>query len=173
MSKIKAVWELFDEASREASRNGKEWTDYLKFASRIYKYNFDNALQIYGQNKDATMLAERELWENRIGRAINKEHTNIAVFDVMSAKPQLRYLIDISDTSGDEKTYPRLWRLTPENSQPLLERLKNSTRQTQIRLRNISGLKLYAELMRFAPAFMTALKEIPKARRCLKLRTTN
>ena len=103
MGKIKAVWELFDEASREVSRNGKKWTDYLKFASRIYKYNFDNALQIYGQNKDATMLAERELWENRVGRAINKEHTNIAVFDVMSAKPQLRYLIDISDTSGDEK----------------------------------------------------------------------
>ena len=124
MSKIKAVWELFDKASREVSKNGKEWADYLKFASRIYKYNFDNALQIYGQNKDATMLAEREIWENRIGRTINKEHTNIAVFDVMSAKPQLRYLIDISDTSGDEKTYPRLWRLTPENSQPLLERLK-------------------------------------------------
>lgn len=124
MSKIKAVWELFDETSRKVSRNGKEWADYLKFASRIYKYNFDNALQIYGQNRDATMLAEREIWENRIGRTINKEYTNIAVFDVMSAKPQLRYLIDISDTSGDEKTYPRLWRLTSENSQLLLERLK-------------------------------------------------
>lgn len=124
MSKIKAIWELFDEVSREVTRDSESWQEYLKFASRIYKYSFDNALQIYGQNKEATMLAEKEIWENRIGRTINKEHTNIAVFDVMSAKPQLRYLVDVSDTEGDEKTYPRLWRLTHENSMPLLERLK-------------------------------------------------
>ena len=158
MSKIKAVWELFEEASREASRNGKEWTDYLKFASRIYKYNFDNALQIYGQNKDATMLAERELWENRIGRAINKEHTNIAVFDVMSAKPQLRYLIDISDTSGDEKTYPRLWRLTPENSQPLLERLKKQHPADADTIEEYIGFEVVRRVNEIRPGFYDGIK---------------
>lgn len=158
MGKIKAVWELFDEASCEVSRNGKAWTDYLKFASRIYKYNFDNALQIYGQNKDATMLAEREIWENRIGRAINKEHTNIAVFDVMSAKPQLRYLIDISDTSGDEKTYPRLWRLTPENSQPLLERLKEKQPMDANTIEAYIGLEALRRVNEIRPGFYDGIK---------------
>lgn len=68
MGKIKAVWELFDEASRKVSRNGKEWADYLKFASRIYKYNFDNALQI--TDRIGTQLC---LLKEKYGKIVSAE----------------------------------------------------------------------------------------------------
>ena len=158
MGKIKAIWELFDEISHEVTQSSEAWQDYLKFASRIYKYNFDNALQIYGQNREATMLAEQEIWENRIGRTVNAEHTKIAVFDVMSAKPQLRHLIDVSDTKGDEKTYPRLWRLTPENSEPLLARLKESRHPDADSLEAYISLEAMRRVSEIRPGFYEGIK---------------
>lgn len=158
MGKIKAIWELFDEISHEVTQSSEAWQNYLKFASRIYKYNFDNALQIYGQNREAAMLAEQETWENRIGRTVNEDHTKIAVFDVMSAKPQLRHLIDISDTKGDEKTYPRLWRLTPDNTEPLLARLKETRHQEVTTLEEFISLEAMRRVGEIRPGFYEGIK---------------
>lgn len=124
MGKIKEISALYDEISAEVIKSSKSWQNYLTFASRIYKYKFDNALMIYAQNPNASMVADQTTWEQRVGRSIKNNTKKIAVFDVASSKPDFRYLIDIADTYGDEKTYPRLWRLTEKNTPLLLNRLK-------------------------------------------------
>lgn len=124
MGSIKEISKLYDEISSEVVRNGKAWQDYLKFASRIYKYKFDNALLIYAQNPNATMVADQTTWEEKVRRSIKDNAKKIAVFDVVSSKPEFRYLVDVADTYGNEKNYPRLWRLTEQNKPLLLDRLK-------------------------------------------------
>lgn len=158
MGNIKAIWQLFDEASAEVTKASGAWEEYLRFAARIYKYSFDNALQIYAQNPNATMLAEKEIWENRIGRIINREYTNICVFDVMSAKPELRYLVDISDTSGADRTYPRLWRLTPENTGPLLERLQQTHHPEAASLEEYISMEAMRRIGEIRPGFYEGIK---------------
>ncbi len=60
-TETKKIWELYDEISRDVAQSGEAWCNYLDFAARIYKYKFDNALLIYAQNPDATMVAEKLL----------------------------------------------------------------------------------------------------------------
>ena len=79
-TETKKIWELYDEISHDVTQSGEAWCNYLDFASRIYKYKFDNALLIYAQNPDATMVAEKTTWEGKVGRKVNKDATAIAVF---------------------------------------------------------------------------------------------
>lgn len=45
-TETKKIWELYDEISHDVTQSGEAWCNYLDFASRIYKYKFDNALLI-------------------------------------------------------------------------------------------------------------------------------
>jgi N12 class adenine-specific DNA methylase len=106
-------------------QNSNSWQNYLEFASGIYKYGFDNSILIYSQRPDATMVADLQTWNKKVGRWVNRGAKSIAVFDTAAPKLQLRYLFDVSDTNGTPDTYPRLWQLTGENSVPLLEKLND------------------------------------------------
>ncbi|MDD4690313.1 MAG: hypothetical protein PHE51_11295 [Eubacteriales bacterium] len=123
MSTIKRVSELYDKITADVVQSSNSWQDYLKFASGIYKYGFDNSILIYSQRPDATMVADLQTWNKKVGRWVNRGAKSIAVFDTAVPKLELRYLFDVSDTNGAPDTYPRLWQLTEENSVPLLEKL--------------------------------------------------
>ena len=60
---------IFETAAQLIVRNESSWKDYLAFASKIHKYNFDNALLIYAQTSEVTALASLAQW-NKIGRSV-------------------------------------------------------------------------------------------------------
>lgn len=114
MSRLTEVKEIYEKITGIITSSKKEWKDFLDFAARIYKYNFDNAVLIYAQRPDATMVANMEIWNKRIGRYVNKGTRSIAVFDTEASNLKLEYLFDIKDTNGEPHTVPKLWKLNDE-----------------------------------------------------------
>ena len=97
---------IYETAASMVTRTPEAWAKYLTFASRIYKYPFDNALLVYAQAPNATMLATKEIWK-RVGREPVSKATTIAVCEYKDAKNSLKYLFDVSQTNGN--TVPRQW----------------------------------------------------------------
>ena len=124
MSRFNEVRDIYDKITDIVTGSREEWKEFLSFASRIYKYNFDNAILIYAQRPDATMVANMELWNKKVGRYVNKGTKSIAVFDTSKLNLKLEYLFDIKDTNGDPHTIPKLWRLNDETTPILTEKLK-------------------------------------------------
>lgn len=92
---------IYQTAATMIVRHENAWRDYLNFASRIHKHDFDTALLVYAQNPNVSALATMEQW-NRIGRSVNKGAKGIAVCNYQNARLTVSYLFDISQTSGRE-----------------------------------------------------------------------
>ena len=88
----------------------QEWKAFLRFASRIYKYDFTSALLIYAQRPGATALAPMETW-NRVGRRVNAGAHGIPVLINTNSHSNLSYIFDVSDTNGAPGTFPVPWEL--------------------------------------------------------------
>lgn len=54
------------------------WQDALKFKSRFHHYSFNNALLIYLQRPDATLVAGYRRWQE-LGRQVRKGETSVAI----------------------------------------------------------------------------------------------
>ncbi|WP_242850600.1 DEAD/DEAH box helicase family protein [Clostridium lundense] len=121
MSRITEVREIYEKVTRIVTSNKKEWKEFLDFAAKIYKYNFDNAVLIYAQRPDSTMVATMEIWNKKIGRYVNRGTRSIAVFDTSMPTLKLTYLFDIKDTNGEPHTIPKLWKLSDAICEKLLE----------------------------------------------------
>ncbi|MBY7043783.1 pentapeptide repeat-containing protein [Clostridium botulinum] len=137
MNRFTQVKNIYDKATKFITSNKTEWEDFLNFAANIYKYSFDNALLIYAQKPTATMVANMEIWNKRVGRYINKGTKSIAVFDTRQQNLKLEYLFDISDTNGPINTIPKLWKLDENNKQLLI---KNFNKRYDINLNNIEDI---------------------------------
>ncbi|MBP2033414.1 N12 class adenine-specific DNA methylase [Clostridium algifaecis] len=123
MSRLTEVREIYEKITGIVTSNKKEWKEFLDFAAKIYKYNFDNAVLIYAQRPDATMVATMEIWNKKIGRYVNRGTRSIAVFDTSMPTLKLTYLFDIKDTNGEHHTIPKLWKLSDAISEKLLENI--------------------------------------------------
>ncbi|MEN3005952.1 SNF2-related protein [Dehalobacterium formicoaceticum] len=97
---------IYETATSMITRTPEAWVKYLDFASRIYKYPFDNALLVYAQEPNATMLATKEIWK-RVGRDPIARAKQIAVCEYKNAKNSLKYLLDVTQTTGN--TIPKQW----------------------------------------------------------------
>ena len=103
----------------------RAWQDALKFKARFHHYSFNNALLIYLQRPDATLVAGYKRWQE-LGRQVRKGETSIAILapiicrlrDEESGEAVQRAVgfrsarvFDVSQTDGD---------LVPEPPQPVL-----------------------------------------------------
>lgn len=122
MARAKQLKSLYESGVAYISNTPEAWTDYLTFASGIYKYSFDNALLIYMQNPNATMLASLPLW-NKLGRFVTKGEKAIAVCDYRETRLTLDYLFDVTQTYG--KAAPKTWRLEHLDMAELAGRLSS------------------------------------------------
>lgn len=104
------------------------WQSYLLTAARVYKYPFPEQLLIYGQRPDATACAPIELWNERMGRWVNRGAKGIALIDDSGERPRLKYVFDVSDTHpGNYRALtPRLWRMEPRYQDAAAEALGNA-----------------------------------------------
>lgn len=107
---------IYETAASMVTRTPEAWAQYLTFAARIYKYPFDNALLVYAQDPNATMLATKEIWK-RVGRDPVEQAKKIAVCEYKDAKNSLKHLLDVSQTSGS--TVPKQWAADENMQTPL------------------------------------------------------
>ena len=124
MSRLNEIKDIYDYILVEIIKDKQSWKDFLSFHSKVHKHSFDNAVLIYAQNPDATLVTDMQMWNRRIGRWINKGAKSIAVFDTSQPSLKLSYLFDIKDTNGEAHTIPKVWRLNEILEKSLLESVK-------------------------------------------------
>lgn len=78
--------------------NLQEWLEFHKFASNLYAYSYDEQLQIYNINRNATAVAPFEVWSN-MGLRINGGTRSMTIYDKNGTK---KHLFDISQTNGKD-----------------------------------------------------------------------
>ena len=127
--KWQTISELAAETSRKVTHSPEEWCRFLATAARFYKaYDFDDQLLIYAQKPNATACADMPTWNNKMRRWVNAGSTAIALIRKgYGGKPYLDYVHDVADThpvrGGKD---PWLWKLTEENREPVMERLRDT-----------------------------------------------
>ena len=116
-NKYQVISALSEQAAKDAANSPREWMKYLDTAARLYRYPFHEQLLIYAQRPNATACASLELWNNKMGRWVNRGAKGIALIDDSSDYPRLKYVFDVADThplENSKEVY--LWRLN-ENMQ--------------------------------------------------------
>lgn len=124
---LQAVIGLSDKLTSDLTTRRGAWRQYLNTAARVYKYSFADQLLIYGQRPDATACAELPLWNEKMGRWVNRGAHGIALIDTSGRRPRLRYVFDVSDThlsrDGNGRTL-RLWTIRPGQHEAVSEELE-------------------------------------------------
>lgn len=130
MDKLSECKKLLNQTLQKVTSSVQEWKAFLRFASRIYKYDFTSALLIYAQRPDATALAPFETW-NRVGRRVNAGAHGIPILVDTESRVQLSYVFDVSDTNGAPNTFPVPWKLKSEYQDAVLIDLEDRYGITQ------------------------------------------
>lgn len=126
-SKLQAYCQMADHAAKQITGSSENWKAFLRTAARLYKYPYNEQVMIHAQRPDATACAEYDFWNERMGRYVRRGSTGIALVDVSSDKPRLKYVFDVSDTGGRE--FPRrryLWELQQEHFDSVTAMLERS-----------------------------------------------
>ena len=91
------------------------WRDALKFKAKFHSYSFNNALLIYLQRPDATLVAGYRRWQE-LGRQVRKGETSLAILAPIVYKVAEKgngeeerrvvgfrsaHVFDVSQTDGD------------------------------------------------------------------------
>ena len=103
MTRFEEAKQNFDEIVTTLFTDEQAFSDYLRFAGRIFKHQFSDSVLIFSQKPDAAMIAEMSVW-NRLGRRVNYGTKSIAVF---RENGKCSYLFDAADTNG--RPLPRQW----------------------------------------------------------------
>lgn len=103
-SVLQQYHQLADRMATQITSSYQSWTDFLTTAARLYKYPYHEQLMIYAQRPDATACAEYDLWNKRMGRYIRQGAKGIALIDHSGDAPRLRYVFDVADTRGTERS---------------------------------------------------------------------
>ena len=126
-SKLQAVIGMADKLTSDLTAHRGAWRQFLQTAARVYKYSFADQLLIFGQRPDATACAELSLWNDRMGRWVNRGAHGIALIDTRGRRPRLRYVFDVSDTHPSRERLGRplrLWTIRPEQQEAVSAKLE-------------------------------------------------
>lgn len=97
------------------------WARLLSFASRLYKYSFDEIVLIYAQQPEATMVASLPIW-NRVGRYVNRGAKSIKVSHISGDRLETHHVFDVTQTHGKAKPYQ--WQCSIEDYPRLFQSLQ-------------------------------------------------
>jgi hypothetical protein len=124
-NKAQIYAELADRQTRNITGSRENWTGFLNTAGRLYKYPFEEQLMIYAQRPNAQACASFDLWNENMNRYIRRGSKGIALLDMTSGKPRLKYVFDYADTADGRRNprRPFIWELNPEHEKPVTETL--------------------------------------------------
>ena len=115
-SKVQLYTQMADRTAEQVTGSYQKWTAFLTTAARLYKYPYNEQLMIFAQRPEATACAEYDLWNKQMRRYVRRGSKGIALVDTSSDQPKLRYVFDVSDTSGGENSRrPYLWEYRQEH----------------------------------------------------------
>ena len=115
-SKVQLYVQMADRTAEQITGSYQKWTAFLTTAARLYKYPYNEQLMIFAQRPEATACAEYDLWNKQMRRYVRRGSKGIALVDTSSDQPKLRYVFDVSDTSGGENSRrPYLWEYRQEH----------------------------------------------------------
>ena len=115
-SKVQLYAQMADRTAEQITGSYQKWTAFLTTAARLYKYPYNEQLMIFAQRPEATACAEYDLWNKQMRRYVRRGGKGIALVDTSSDQPKLRYVFDVSDTSGGENSRrPYLWEYRQEH----------------------------------------------------------
>ena len=115
-SKVQLYAQMADRTAEQITGSYQKWTAFLTTAARLYKYPYNEQLMIFAQRPEATACAEYDLWNKQMRRYVRRGSKGIALVDTSSDQPKLRYVFDVSDTSGGENSrHPYLWEYRQEH----------------------------------------------------------
>ena len=115
-SKVQLYAQMADCTAEQITGSYQKWTAFLTTAARLYKYPYNEQLMIFAQRPEATACAEYDLWNKQMRRYVRRGSKGIALVDTSSDQPKLRYVFDVSDTSGGENSRrPYLWEYRQEH----------------------------------------------------------
>jgi N12 class adenine-specific DNA methylase/adenine-specific DNA methylase len=159
LNRLTEIKEIYDYILSEIIKDEQAWKDFLTFHAKVYKHSFKNAVLIYAQRPEATLVADMEIWNRRIGRWINRGAKSIAVFDDQSDYLRLKYLFDIEDTHGQPHTMPRVWRLSNDIETELLNHYQANTLSEWISRRTYEIVNEHIDEIQ-----INLQKEVPKTK---------
>ena len=115
-SKVQLYAQMADRTAEQITESYQKWTAFLTTAARLYKYPYNEQLMIFAQRPEATACAGYDLWNKQMRRYVRRGSKGIALVDTSSDHPKLRYVFDVSDTSGGENSRrPYLWEYRQEH----------------------------------------------------------
>ena len=115
-SKVQLYAQMADRTAEQITGSYQKWTAFLTTAARLYKYPYNEQLMIFAQRPEATACAEYDLWNKQMRRYVRRGSKGIALVDTSNDQPKLRYVFDVSDTSGGENSRrPYLWEYRQEH----------------------------------------------------------
>ena len=115
-SKVQLYAQMADRTAEQITGSYQKWTAFLTTAARLYKYPYNEQLMIFAQRPEGTACAEYDLWNKQMRRYVRRGSKGIALVDTSSDQPKLRYVFDVSDTSGGENSRrPYLWEYRQEH----------------------------------------------------------
>ena len=125
-TKLQLITELSERTTHAAVKNPVNWTAFLKTAAWNYKYPFQDQLLIYAQRPNATACAEIELWNQKLGRWVNRGAKGIALLDDSGSRLALRHVFDVSDTNSPQNRPITLWTMQDRYAGAVTETLENT-----------------------------------------------
>ena len=122
--KRKSLAQLSEFIAANSTQSYENWTHFLRFAGRFYKYSYDEQIGIYLQRPDATAVASYEIWNEKMHRYIKRGSVGIAVLDNSGESVRVRYLFDIADTGtrANSRT-PNIWEMRKEHENAIVQDL--------------------------------------------------
>ena len=95
MKKYEKISKLAENTIQRVTADSQSWTDFLRTASRLYKYPFEEQILIYAQRPDATACASLEVWNEKMNCWVNRGAKGIALIETTSKRSKLKYVFPI------------------------------------------------------------------------------
>ena len=144
VDKLKSLVQMSDFIAVNSTQTYENWTHFLQFSGRFYKYTYDEQISIYFQRPEATAVASYEIWNQQMRRYIKRGSVGIAVIDNSGNGTRLRYLFDIADTGTRQiSRTPNVWKMSREHEKAVAQDLEQQYGIPS----NIGSLENHLELL--------------------------
>lgn len=119
--------ELAVNTTKQLTSSYTEWTAFLATVGRLYMYPYYEQVLIYAQRPETTACASFDVWNKRMNRAVRRGSRGIALLDTSDDSPKIRYVFDIADTVGRDKSRRSyLWQYQEEHTEQITAALADT-----------------------------------------------
>ncbi|MDD4386544.1 MAG: SNF2-related protein [Clostridia bacterium] len=146
-NKLKLITSIYEETTKDISKDGLAWIEFLNCASMNYKYSFKDQVLIFAQKPDAKACANIETWNKSLNRWVNKGAKGIALINEDNGYTNLRYVFDVSDTNNKYGKEVKLWTVSKELEDVVIESLENKFGELELKTNLTEAIKSVSEIL--------------------------